>query len=245
MSLDLATKVVNHILSYEDPASTTLSLKVHEDGATGVHHVYCEYANYYHPELSYYDSLFKCHDDLPSYCLFSFESSTDLTSFFKLVANPESALELAGQAKTQTHIVWMKTLFHRLKEQTGQVLFNELLKSVLIDLSIKFEKEGEIILNFSKHSDYLNKNIHFEIELDMEFTIQSVLFRSYTYTDNYQRETLPKFKPENQLAAFHTLLSYYCHQSVHQSLDMLINVANDLNDDNLHAYEHMVNMIKI
>lgn len=246
MSLDLANHIVDVIMSYEDPSSSEIALKVFQDRSTSMSDVKCHKLDRINPCLSGYSNLFKCHNDIPFYCLFSLDISVDLTTFFKLVANPSRSVFESSQHCIQSDIVWFQTIINRLKEQTGNGLFEELYQSVLIDFSIKFSNDvGEILLNFSKHSLYLGKNIHFEIHLDMVGNLKSVNFRSYTYNDNYQPDIIKKFKPKNQIVAFHLFLSYYCYPLVHQELDSLIDISMGLNDSNLHNYENIMNMIKI
>lgn len=242
MSLDLANHIVDVIMSYEDPSSSNMALKVIQHRSTSGSDIQWHKLNRTTPHLSSYSSLFKCHDDNPFQCIFSLECDLDLTSFFKFISNPSNS----SQHCIQADIVWFQTIVNRLKQQSGNTLFEEIYQSVLIDFSIKCSDDlFEVVLNFSKHSLYLGKNIHFELHLDMDGNFKSVNFRSYTYVDNYQRDVIHKFKVENQLLAFHLFLSYYCYPLVHQELDSLISVPMELNDNNLYNYENIMNMIKI
>lgn len=246
MSLDLANHIVDVIMSYEDPSSSDLALKIIHVHSSSSPDIQWHKLNRATPHLSSYNSLFKCHDDSPFQCIFSLECDLDLTSFFKFISDPSCSGIVSRQHYIQSDIVWFQTIIHRFKEQVGNTMFRELYHSALIDFSIKcLDDVFEVVLNFSKHSLYLGKNVHFEFHLDMAGNFKSVNFRSYTYGDNYQREVIPKFKQENQLVAFHLFLSYYCHPLVHQELDNLISVPRDLNDGNIHNYENIMNMIKL
>jgi len=246
MSLDLAHHIVDVIMSCENPSSSHMALKIIQDRSTSSADIQCHKLNRTTPSITGYKSLFKCHDDSPFECVFSLEHELDLTTFFKFIANP-SRFEIQNvQYGIQMEIVWFSRFIDRFKEQAGNALFEELYQSALIDFSIKCSDDVfEVVLNFSKHSLYLGKNVHFEFHFDMAGNFQSVNFRSYSYGDNYQREIIPKYKPENQLMAFHLLLSYYCHPLVHQELDSLLTVPIDLNDNNINNYENIVTMLKI
>lgn len=246
MSLDLANHIVDIIMACEDPSSSDMALKIIQARSSSSADIQCHKLNRITPLLSSYSSLFKCHDDSPFQCMFSLECDLDLTSFFKFIAAPSRFGIASHQHYIQSDVLWFQTIINRFKEQAGNTLIEELYQSALIDFSIKCSDDVfEVVLNFSKHSLYLGKNVHFEFYLDMAGNFKSANFRSYTYGDNYQREVLPKFKPENQLMAFHLFLSYYCHPFVHQELDSLFNVLRDLNDDNIQNYENIVTMLKI
>lgn len=243
--IKLANRLVTLIKSYENPDISEVSVHVEqsrESGNSGNIHIRNRKF-----ERSY--QLFLCYapmfgDDYS----FSLRSSSGLYTIFRLLACPELFSPTRDDEKLITSLVWFKDLMRNIKNQIGHNLFHELTYSILINMSVSINDKnnsGIIKFNFSKHSNVLNKNVHYNISFDLSFNFIEVNFDSKTNADNYQRETLVNFKPENQLAAFHTLLSYYCYPSVHQSLDTVMSVATDLNDDNLHAYEHMVNMIKI
>lgn len=241
--ITLANRLIRLIKSYENPDISDVSVHIdqsHESRNDG--NIYIRNRKF---ERSY--QLFLCSKSLHNDgYLFSLTSSSGLYTIFRLLASPESFSPTKDDEILISKLVWLKALMTNIKDQIGNNLFHELTYSILIDMSITMKDDNGIIkFNFSKHSNFLNKNIHYNISFDLSFKFIEVNFDSKTYVDNYQRETLVKFKSENQLAAFYTLFSYYCHPSVHQSLDTVMNVANDLNDDNLHAYEQMVNMIKI
>ena len=242
--ITIANRLIKLIMSYENPQISDVSLELSHIGTGDAGNIYVR-NNY----LQRGHRLFLCskptHSD--DY-LFSLRSSAGLYTVFRLLAQPETFSPSNDDEEFISNLVWFKALMRNIKNQIGNNLFHELTYSILVDMSIAMndtDHNGIIKFNFSKHSNVLNKNVHYNISFDLSFKFIGVNFDSKTYVDNYQRETLVKFKPENQLAAFHTLLSYYCHPSVQQSLDTVMDLAIDLNDDNLHAYEHMVNMIKI
>ena len=243
--ITLAKRLITSIMSYENPQISDALLYVDQDLGNG------EDGCIYFMDLNSQSNrqLFLCSTSKYSEdCLFSLRSSTGLYTIFRLLAQPETFSPSNDDEAFIYNLAWFKALMLNIKGQIGHNLFHELTYSILIDMSVSMnDKDNNAIIkfNFSKHSKVLNKNVHYNISFDLSFNFIEVKFDSKTYADNYQMATLAKFKPENQLVAFHTLLSYYCHPSVHQSLDMVIDVANDLNDDHLHAYEHMVNMIKI
>jgi hypothetical protein len=241
--ITLANQLIKLIKSYENPEISNVALHVDQTRDSGYNgSIYIRNRNF---ERSH--QLFVC--SKPIYSddyLFSLRSSAGLYTIFRLLAQPETFSPSNDNEEFISNLVWFKAMALNIKDQIGHNLFHELTYSILIDMSITMKDDNGIIkFNFSKHSIFLNKNIHYNISFDLSFKFIEVNFDSKTYVDNYQRETLVKFKSENQLAAFYTLFSYYCHPSVHQSLDTVINVANDLNDDNLYAYEQIVNMIKI
>jgi hypothetical protein len=240
--ITLANRLVTLIKSYEDPEISNVALHVDQVRGSGCNgSIYIRNRNF---ERSH--QLFVCSKPISSDYLFSLRSSAGLYTIFRLLAQPETFSPSNDDEEFISNLVWFKVMIRTIKDQIGQNLFHELTYSILIDMSITMKDNNGIIkFNFSKHSNVLNKNVHYNISFDLSFNFIEVNFDSKTYVDNYQKETLVKFKSENQLAAFYTLFSYYCHPSVHQSLDTVMNVAIDLNDDNLHAYEHMVNMIKI
>jgi hypothetical protein len=243
--ITLANRLIKLITSYENPQISDVSLHLSQTlgiGDAGNIYIRNRYLQRSH-------QLFLCSKPIYSdYYLFSLRSSAGLYTIFRLLAQPETFSPSNDDEAFISNLVWFKALMRNIKNQIGNNLFHELTYSILIDMSIAMndkDNNGIIKFNFSKHSNVLNKNVHYNISFDLSFNFIEVNFDSKTYVDNYQKETLVKFKAENQLAAFYTLFSYYCHPSVHQSLDTVMNVAADLNDDNLHAYEHMVNMIKI
>lgn len=243
--ITLANQLIKLINSYENPEISNVSLHVDQTSGSGYNgSIYIRNRN-----LEGIHQLFSCSKTIYSDdYLFSLQSSAGVYTIFRLLAQPETFSPSNDDEEFISNLDWFKALILNIKDKIGQNLFHELTYSILIDMSIAMndkDSNGIIKFNFSKHSNVLNKNVHYSISFDLSFNFIGINFNSKNYVDNYQKETLAKFKSENQLAAFYTLFSYYCHPSVHQSLDSVINVVTDLNDGNLHAYEHMVNMIKI
>jgi len=250
MPTPLSSYLLDLIMSYEDPEKSEVSLQLY-DGGDSEHHIY-----FFNPKLSTSDNnilamtnenrLFSFHEDIPFYCSFKFESSLSLSNLFAEAATLKTRVDQLDSEKLRSNLVWFKMLVQRVKEQAGSFLFSEILNSVLIDISVRFyDDDGVIVLCFSKHSPFLNKNIHFNFYFDMEFNFKSVKFNCFAHQDNYQQESLQKFKPENQLLAFQLLLSYYCYPQIHAQLDDLIDVSTDLTDTNLADYAHLAHMLSI
>lgn len=239
MSLELSNLLINSIMSYEDDESP-LVLKQVRTKSSGIVHIDLKGVR------TPLDSrLFECYQHSDNAWVYSLQSTMNMQQFFHMLAFPDRPAITVDDVRTQLNIVWLKTFISKFKNQVSPSLFHEICDSVLIDFSIIFiGKTASISLRFSKHSNYLNKNLHFEIEFDMSFNLISFNFIAGSYVDNYQEKLLDSFEASNKLSAFHFFIVYYAHESVHHQIDSLFDIAI-LNDTNIKDYENIIGMIKI
>lgn len=241
MSREYANQLLDAIISHEDSNTSQISLKLVSDSITEYTHI-C-FSNLCKNNIKdcleknlKKSALFIYYNHSPIHC-FSFNTKYSLSLLFN------DNIDLNDDL---FNIVWIKKFIQHVKSETGSHLFHELKSSVPISLSVNFvDGEPIIVFMFSKHSDYLNKNIFFTLFFDLSFKLKNVKFDCPTYQDGYQQKMLLRFDYKNQLLAFKLLLSYYSYSHVHVYLDELIDVSTDLTDSNLADYGLVANMLLI